>query len=125
MELSLPYYLVFGYLIYIIGLTAIPIIRLFIDFLRSFSSKKYKYIKSKNCNFCSWFKTKLLKERPKEQLSLAFFVTGIGSVFFSAGIMMFSALYPHSDNIYYNQLLSLFVGLWAPNLILLSLYLKK
>jgi hypothetical protein len=39
--------------------------------------------------------------------------------------MMFSALYPNSEDIYYNQLLSLFVGLWAPNLILLSLYLKK
>ena len=125
MELSLPYYIVLGYLIYIIGLTIIPILRLLFNFFRSFSSKKYKYVRSKNCTLCSWVKTKLFKEKPKDQLSFAFLVTGIGSVFISAGIMMFSALYPNSEDIYYNQLLSLFVGLWAPNLILLSLYLKK
>lgn len=131
MEASYLYIVILAYLVYIIGLTIIPIFVLLKQNLKSIASANkhfYKNCSEEKFKICCWFKRKFflpVKLKPKEQLSLAFFVTGIGSVFLSATAMMVTALYPSSDHIYYNQLLAIFVGLWAPNLILLSLYFKK
>ena len=129
METSHLYIVILAYLVYIIGLTILPIIALTRQYLKDIIKKNHHFYK--NCSeekfkLCCWVKKRLLiPTKPKEQLSLAFFITGVGSVFLSAGSMMIISLFPSSNHIYYNQLLAIFVGLWAPTLILLSLYFKK
>lgn len=120
------YIIVSSYLVYIIGLVFIPVLFVFKQYIKDVIQNNKDCAEDKKLKFCCWLKNRLLiPEKASEQLSLACFITGLGSIALSALSMLFYSLYPHVESITYNQLLSIFVGLWAPTLILLSLYFKK
>jgi hypothetical protein len=126
MGTSPVFYIIIAYMIYIVGLTLPSIIGIFKDRWLELSSPKYKLLRNKNFKVNLFIKNiKLISKKPVDQLSRACFITGLGSILFSVGIMFFNAHEPYTISTIYYICLSLFVGLWAPTLILLSLYFKK
>jgi hypothetical protein len=112
-------------MVYIIGLTLPSIFLIFKDRWKDLSSTKYKILRSKNFKTSLFLKhVKLAPRDPYDQLSRACAITGFGSVFLSAFIMMFYAYEPYTIDVLYYIGLSLFVGLWAPNLLIISIFLK-
>jgi hypothetical protein len=123
---SIPaFYLIIAYMIYIIGLTLPSLFLIFKDRWKELSSPKYKLLRSKNFKISLFLKNiKLLPRNPYEQLSQACAITGIGSIFLSVFIMLFYAWEPYALNALYYIGLSLFVGLWAPNLLIIAIFIK-
>jgi hypothetical protein len=117
--------MILAYMIYIIGLTLPSIILIFRDRWKELSSPKYKLLRNKNFKISLFLKNVTLVPRnPYDQLSRACAITGFGSIFLSVFIMFFYAWEPYAMNTLYYIGLALFVGLWAPNLLIISIFIK-
>jgi hypothetical protein len=126
MGIDYAYLITLGFIFYIVGLIAPSLIKLIIHFFKDIKSKKYKYYRQEKCGLCVVAKHMfLVRGNEKTRLGKACFTLGIASIFVSASMMMFFSFDESGKFVLYDQLLSIFVGIWAPTLILIALYLKK
>jgi hypothetical protein len=126
MGIGYAYLITLAFIFYIIGLVAPSLIALVVNFFKDIRSKKYKYYRQEKCGLCVVAKHMFfVKGCQKTRLSRACFTLGLLSILVSAAMMMFFSFDEGGKFVLYDQLLSIFVGIWAPTLILIAQCLKK